>query len=81
MILAGHLQRVESLPPKQLVFELDWGKEPWEGRSPRSLTRGSCVVDNFSVLCPSREAHIASGRQVPDPHQLTLFLEGKSYGT
>ncbi len=24
--------------PRQLVLALDWGREPWQGRTPRSLT-------------------------------------------
>ncbi len=61
----------------QLDLALDWGREPWGGRSPRSLTKGSCVVDNSEVGCPSREAQ----RIGPDPAQFTLFLKGKSDGT
>ncbi len=65
---------------EQLQLALDWGKEPWEGRAPRSLTRiarGTCGVDNSEVGCPSREAQ----RFGPDPAQFTLFLKGKSDGT
>ncbi len=28
----------------QLRFSLDWGKEPWEGRSPRSLTKVAILL-------------------------------------
>ena len=62
---------------EQLLLELDWRGEPWAGVSPRYLTKGSCSVDNFSVGCPSREAHGADA----DPAQFTLFLKGKSNGS
>ena len=62
---------------EQLELALDWGREPWGGRSPRALTRGSCVVDKSDVGCPSREAH----RSGVDPAQYTLYLKGRSDGT
>ena len=62
---------------EQLTLALDWGREPWCGLSPRYLTKGSCVVDNSDVGCPSREAQ----RIGPDPAQLILFLQGKSDGS
>ena len=58
----------------QLALALDWGREPWDGRSPRSLTRGSCGVDNSDVRCTSREAP-----DVGDPAQWLIFLEGKPF--
>ena len=61
----------------QYSLALDWGKEPWQGRTPRSLTkvaRGTCVVDKSDVGWASREAE----RFDADPAQLTLFLQGKS---
>jgi len=66
-----------NLHGDQLVLDLDWVREPWDGVSPRHLTRGSCVVDKSEVGCPSREAQ----RFGPDPAQLTLFLQGRSDGT
>jgi len=67
--------------PEQLSLALDWGREPWAGKSPRTLTKGfrvaSCVVDNSVVGCPSREAD----RFGVDPAQLMFFLQGKSDGT
>ena len=63
-----------ELHGEQLVLELDWGREPWEGVSPRHLARGSCGVDNFDVKSESGDAN---GSDV-DPAQFTLFLEGKS---
>ena len=65
---------------EQLLLALDWGKEPWQGRTPRSLTkiaRGTCVVDKSEVGWPSREAQCFG----TDPAQFTLFLKGKSDGT
>ncbi len=62
---------------EQLSLPLDWGKEPWGGRSPRALTRGSCVVDKSEVGCPSREAQ----RFGTDPAQFTMFLEGTQNGS
>jgi len=57
---------------EQLALALDWGREPWSGQSPRSLTRGACVVDNSVVGCPSREAQ----RFGTDPAQYVIFLQG-----
>ncbi len=68
---------MDSLP-EQLELKLEWA-EPWEGRSPRSLTRGYCVVDNSSVKCKSGDAN-GSFVQV-DPAQLTAFLKGTPYGS
>jgi len=63
---------------EQLELALDWGKEPWSGRTPRSLTKGACVVDNSVVGCPSREAQ----RFVPEPAQLKLYIsDGDPYGS
>ena len=60
----------------QLELALEWGRQPWAGASPRSLTRvargESCVVDKSDVGCPSREAL----RSDPDPAQFTMFLKG-----
>ena len=72
----GYREAREVIHGEQLQLDLDWGKEPWEGVSPRHLTRGSCVVDNSVVRCTSREA-----LGMFDPAQLTLFLQGKSDGT
>ncbi len=61
---------------EQLELALDWGGTPWEGRTPRSLTkvqRGlTCVVDNSDVGSASREAL----RLDPDPAQFTALLQG-----
>ena len=57
---------------EQLLLELDWGREPWNGVSPRHLTRGSCVVDKSDVKSESREA----GRFDVDPAQYMIFLKG-----
>ena len=70
------VSKLEQLHGEQLVLPLDWGRESWAGVSPRHLTRGSCVVDNSTVRCESREA-----REGCDPAQYTLFLKGKSYGS
>ena len=62
---------------EQLELQLDWGKEPWSGRSPRSLTRGN-NVDKSGVSSGSREA----GRFETDPAQTLIFLKGSpSYGS
>ena len=55
---------------EQLDLPLDWGREPWGGRSPRSLIHGYCVVDNLEVGCPSREAL----RIDTDPAQLCVSV-------
>jgi len=60
---------------EQYSLALDWGKEPWSGQTPRSLTRGACVVDNSVVGSASREAL----RFDPDPAQWTMFLKGTPY--
>jgi len=68
-----HTQReVRTAPGEQYELLLDWGREPWAGRTPRSMTRGACVVDNSAVGWASREAL----RVVPVPAQYTLFLQG-----
>ncbi len=59
-----------ELHADQLALMLEWGQEPWEGVSPRYLTRGSCVVDNCEIGCPSREAH----RFGVDPAQYQLCV-------
>ena len=61
---------MQSRRGEQLELPLDWGREPWGGRSPRVLTRGSCVVDKSAVRCRSREAQ----RSDADPAQYTMFL-------
>ena len=63
---------MHSRVSEQLILALDWGRTPWSGWSPRSLTKGTCVVDNSEIGCQSREAQ----RIGPDPAQLTLFLQG-----
>jgi len=62
--------KLYELTGDQLVLPLEWGREPWEGWSPRSLTAGACVVDNSVVGCPSREAQ----RYDPDPAQYTCYI-------
>ena len=62
---------------EQLLLDLDWGLEPWNGWAPRYLTRGSCVVDNSDVESESGDAP----RLGPDPVQLTLFLKGNPNGS
>jgi len=66
---------------------LDWGREPWDGQSPRSLARlriqeilrkrfGTCVVDNSVILCAGREA----SRSDLDPAQyLSYISDGGSF--
>jgi len=67
---------------EQLTLALDWGKEPWQGRTPRSLTKvargATCGVDNSVVGCPSREAQ----RFGTDPAQLVFYIsDGDPYGS
>ncbi len=62
---------------EQLELDLDWGREPWYGVSPRYLTRGASVVDNSEISCASREAQ----RFGADPAQLTMFLKGTPNGS
>ena len=64
----------EKLLFEQLSLALDWGKTPWQGVSPRYLTKGfsaGCGVDNFVVRSASREAD----RFDPDPAQMTMWLK------
>ena len=68
----------------QFALALDWGREPWNGVSPRYLTKGypkigygTCVVDKSEVGCPSREAH----DEITDAAQFTMFLKGTPNGT
>jgi len=65
-------KRLSELTGDQLTLALEWGREPWGGWSPRSLTKGAGVVDNSVVGCPSREAQ----RFDVDPAQFTAFLKG-----
>ena len=72
----------DSTDKRQLLLQLDWGVEPWEGRTPRSLTKvvrgASCVVDKSEVGCPSREAL----RIGTDPAQLLSYIsDGGPNGT
>ena len=65
-------------PWEQLELLLEWTEEPWEGVSPRYLTRGSCVVDKSVVGSARREPIV----NIPDGAQLTLFLKGNpSHGS
>jgi len=57
---------------QQLELALEWGSEPWGGRTPRSMTRGACVVDKSEVSSASGDAK----RVGPDPAQFTMFLKG-----
>jgi len=61
---------------EQLELPLNWGAEPWEGRSPRSLSRGSCVIEKSVVESESGDAT----EDFTDAAQLTLFPEGNPYG-
>ena len=67
---------------EQFTLELDWGREPWGGVSPRALTYaartgiGTCVVDNFDVQSPGREAK----ENLATAAQIIFFLQGKSDG-
>jgi len=51
---------------EQLELELDWGREPWQGRTPRSL----CNVDK-SVTLP-KPARVDAF--FTDPAQLQLWV-------
>ncbi len=74
------MDRVNS---EQLQLQMDWGREPWNGFRPRSLTRGwrlwkTLLRDaDFRSKLPESARTDASG----DPAQLTLFLKGKSDGS
>ena len=61
------------LPPDgdQLVLALDWGSEPWEGRSPRGLTKG--FIPLFLRQAPPKKRE----RRRECPEQLALFEGGK----
>ena len=63
----------------QLELDLDWGREPWHGCRPRSLTKGRLLrdVDNFRKMSEGASRY---GDYV-DGAQLTLFLKGRSDGT
>ena len=72
---------------EQLELELDWGRQPWSGASPRALAQEivearifryvrTCGVDKSEVGCPSREAL----RFGPDPAQFTAYLKGNPNG-
>jgi len=61
------------LPPdsEQLQLALDWGREPWNGWSPRMLTTSR---KKFKLPEPAREPNLPEA--VTDPHQLAIFLKG-----
>jgi len=50
----------------QLSLRLEWGREPWEGRSPRGLTRASKAL--FLRREPQKD-----DRFFVDPDQYDLF--------
>ncbi len=54
----------------QLCLRLDWGCEPWEGCSPRGLTRGSKAL--FLRRKPQKTPAI-----FVDPNQYDLFRSVK----
>ena len=60
---------------EQLLLELDWGREPWNGYSPRVLTTG------YSVRINAKAARLEEIADRSDPAQLTFFLQGKSDGS
>ena len=51
---------------EQLVFYLDWGREPWDGYAPRALTKGYLAL--FSRREPQEDE-----RFFTDPDQFELF--------
>jgi len=62
---------------EQLELALNWGREPWGGRSPRSLTRGYCVVDNSDVRCEAARLD----EKIVRAAQFTMFLQGTPHGS
>jgi len=60
----------------QLELGLDWTKHPWNGLSPRYLRN---VEKSRTFAKPATVTPVL--REYVDPAQMTLFLEGKSYGS
>ncbi len=68
----------------QLELELEWGGEPWLGRSPRSLTKVGLaglarlrIVDKCGMM-----AEPARADEIGDPRQyLALLQGGPSHGS
>ncbi len=66
--MVSELLEVDS---RQLVLELDWGREPWAGLRPRCLTREYLRnVDNSDTLPEAARRMV----QYRDPHQLQLCV-------
>ncbi len=61
---------------EQLQFEFDWGVEPWDGFTPRSLTRGWRLWKSLRSLDEAARHTGFSSGETPDgdPAQMTLFL-------
>ena len=60
----------------QLSFELDWGREPWQGFRPRSLVRRAWPnVDKSDTLPkPAREAE-----NFTRPAQLIIWISSSPF--
>ncbi len=74
---AGSLRVPSQAHGEQLQLALDWGKEPWNGQSPRVLTTGYSL--RKLTQAARQEAIVCAG--FTDPHQWTLFLKGKTDGS
>ena len=66
---------------EQLELLLDWGVEPWNGFTPRSLVKANAPGGRLPNVDKSRRLPEAARRMtLVDPAQLTLFLKGNSNG-
>ncbi len=64
------MSKSHPLMANQLILDLFRG-EPWDGRSPRALTRGADLV----ILTAGADGH----EVYPDPTQLELWPEPRSH--
>ncbi len=62
------LEALQDTHPDQLLFDLDWGSEPWNGVSPRYL-----CVDNSSRKMPKARADFEN-RRFTSGAQLQLWV-------
>ena len=61
--------------PEQWSLDLDWGRTPWQGRTPRSLTKVALAAcGKLPYVVEAREG----SEDFTDPAQYLLFLKGRS---
>ena len=67
-----------AAPSDQLLLDLDWGREPWHGFTPRALTSGYLrFVDKSRMF--AKPATVAE--EFTDPAQLMISIHGEPNGS